>query len=225
MRALRTCSLLIPLALVLSALGAQAQQVYRIVGPDGKVTFSDRPPSAEAAATSVGGAARPTTGAAPLPVALQGPAAKYPVTLYTASDCAPCDMGRNLLKQRGIPFTEKTVNTSEDAQAFQKLSTAGRLPLLMLGAQAVGGFAAGEWNGYLDAAGYPKTSALPPGYRPAPAEPLAPPRTADAQATPTAGTAGTPATPVTEAGEPPARKPRPVPPRKVDDNNPAGIKF
>ena len=33
------------LLMALASVVAQAQGVYRIVGPDGKVTFSDRPPA------------------------------------------------------------------------------------------------------------------------------------------------------------------------------------
>jgi hypothetical protein len=33
--------------LLLAALSLHAQQVYRIVGPDGKVTFSDKPPQSD----------------------------------------------------------------------------------------------------------------------------------------------------------------------------------
>jgi hypothetical protein len=46
---------------------SQAQQVYRIVGPDGKVTFSDQPPPAGhpgkvSAANTGGGGAAATAG-------------------------------------------------------------------------------------------------------------------------------------------------------------------
>lgn len=205
-----------------------AQQVYKIVGPDGKVTFSDRPPPTDAAQTKViqnpasGSTASAGASGAPLPNGLQLVVAKYPVTLYTGNDCAPCDQGRNLLKQRGVPFTEKTVNTSEDALAFQKIGTNGNLPLLMLGAQPIHGFAAAEWNNYLDAAGYPKTSILSAGYRNPPAQPLVPPKPVDpnAPATAPAATASD-----ANAAAPNTRKPRPAPVRKVDDTNPAGIKF
>ena len=37
--------LLASLLMALVSVSAQAQSVYRIVGPDGKVTFSDRPPA------------------------------------------------------------------------------------------------------------------------------------------------------------------------------------
>lgn len=145
---------------------AQAQTVYRIVGPDGKVTFSDKPPvtASNVSAIEAGGKASGSNGPA-LPFELRQVVGKYPVTLYTASNCAPCGSGRALLTGRGIPVTEKTVNTAEDAQALQRISGENSLPFLTIGGQQIRGFSDPEWTQYLDAAGYPKASVLPPQYR------------------------------------------------------------
>ena len=103
--------------------GVSAQGVYRVVGPDGKVSYSDQPPPASTGARPVGGAtAAASSGGAALPSDLRQAAGRYPVTLYAGSDCAPCDTGRNFLTTRGIPFTEKTVNSSDDIAAFKRLS-------------------------------------------------------------------------------------------------------
>ena len=103
-----TLALLLTSAALLGASAvAQAQVVYRIVGPDGKVTFSDKPPSADqgkVAATGVGAAG--AASATNLPFELRQVVAKYPVVLYTSSDCAPCGAGRSLLTSRGVPFNE-----------------------------------------------------------------------------------------------------------------------
>ncbi|MCJ7798281.1 MAG: DUF4124 domain-containing protein, partial [Polaromonas sp.] len=76
----------------------QAQTVYRIVGPDGKVSFSDKsPPSAsEARVTSVNASPAATGTSAGLPYGLRQVAAKYPVTLYTGDKCGPCLAGVSL---------------------------------------------------------------------------------------------------------------------------------
>ena len=47
MKHARSTAVLLPL-LALMALPVLAQGVYRIVGPDGRVTFSDQPPPTEA---------------------------------------------------------------------------------------------------------------------------------------------------------------------------------
>ena len=157
-------------ALCLLPLAAQAQQVYRIVGADGKVTFADKPPAdPKVAPAAVGpGGALPgrSTG---LPYELQQVAFKYPVTLYTSSECSPCGMARSMLTARGIPFSEKTVNSNDDIQALQRLSGESSLPFLTIGSPQLKGFADAEWTQYLNAAGYPPSSVLPAGYRaPAP---------------------------------------------------------
>jgi glutaredoxin len=206
------------LGLAGTALTAGAQPIYRIVGPDGKVTFSDRPPAEPTTRASTapvvplppGGAG----GGASLPFELRNVANRYPVVLYTQAECGPCDNGRSLLSGRGIPFTEKTIATREDAEALQRLSGGGSLPLLTVGGQRLQGFSAVEWQQFLDAAGYPKTSQLPASYRQPPATPLV------------AAQAAQPQRPRQEQAQ---QAPAPVPaePRPVGPTpeNPAGIQF
>lgn len=193
-----------------------AQQVYRIVGPDGKVTFSDKPPldtKANAQVATPAAASGAGTGAA-LPFELRNVVSRYPVTLYTGPNCAPCGSGRNFLSGRGIPFSERTVNTNDDVEALQRLSGSASLPFLTIGGQQLKGYSEVEWGQFLDAAGYPKTSQLPAGYRAAPAAPLVTvqaPRPAPAAPAPAPAAAAQPA-PAPATGGP-------------NPNNPAGIRF
>jgi glutaredoxin len=191
----------------------QAQEVYRIVEPSGRVTFSDRPPVSSSTQSNTLGKLKATGGdeQALLPLALRQAAAKFPVTLYTNNRCAPCDTGRSLLQGRGIPFVEKTVNTQQDVTALQNLAGQTSLPFLTVGAQHIAGFLAAEWTQYLNAAGYPEHSALPASYHRAPAMPLV------AEEKATAPVAPAPA-PNTAAAPSPARP-------AVNPNNPAGIQF
>ncbi len=149
-----------------------AQGVYRIVGPDGKVSFSDQPPPAAGASNRPNSSATPAappSPAAALPFELRQINSRYPVTLYASRDCAPCNSGRNLLNARGIPYTEKTVDTAADGEALRRLSGEMSLPFLTIGSQQIKGYSDTEWTKFLDAAGYPKQSALPSSYRqPAP---------------------------------------------------------
>ncbi|MBY0465611.1 MAG: glutaredoxin family protein [Burkholderiales bacterium] len=212
------------LAAVMAA-SVHAQPVYRIVGPDGKVTFSDKPPpdAKPAAGTANAGSTSNAGSRAALPYELQQLAGKYPVTLYSANGCGPCDAGRALLTHRGVPFTEKTVNTNEDLAAFARISKENALPLLMIGGQAVKGYSDGEWSSYLDAAGYPKQSVLPASYKPAAAEPLSPLKTAAQAPTPTE--AGPAATTGSETRPSTQTRPRPPAPPPPHPHNPAGIRF
>lgn len=149
-----------------------AWALYKVIGPDGKVTYTDRPPADKPAqALRTNGSVSST---ANLPFELRQIAGKYPVTLYTMKDCPPCDSGRQSLRQRGIPFAEKSVDTSADLQALQRLENTQQLPVLRVGNQQIKGYSESEWQSYLDAAGYPKQSSLT-GYQWADATPLAPP--------------------------------------------------
>src|SRR5690349_8456423 len=83
---------------------ASAQQIYRIVGPDGRVTFSDHAPMTASNATVNPAGAGGTGGSASsaLPFELRQVAAKYPVTIYTGENCSPCGSARSMLTSRGI---------------------------------------------------------------------------------------------------------------------------
>jgi len=203
-------------ALLGAALGVQGQTVYRIVGPDGKVTFSDKPPvSAEqgkVASTGVG-ARTDNTGTA-LPFELRQITAKYPVVLYTTAKCAPCDAGRAFLSARGVPFNERTVSTKEDNDYLQRLTGDTSLPYLTIGSQRIRGMSDMEWTQYLDAAGYPKTSILPAAYKrtePAPLVVVQKP----------SGDAAKPADKTQAAASEPSYQPPPA----NSPSNPAGITF
>ncbi|HCL85262.1 MAG TPA: NrdH-redoxin [Comamonadaceae bacterium] len=214
-RAATAATLACTTALALLPAAAQAQQVFRIVGPDGKVTFSDRAPDNTAAASGnqVAGTLRSAGGVDTnaLPYALRQVVSRYPVTLYSASDCSPCASARALLMQRGVPFAERTVNTNEDVEALKRLSGESGLPFATIGTQQLKGFSDVEWSQYLDAAGYPAQSQLPASYRRAPATPLV------AQV---AKPAAAPAS-VHEAAPPAARPAAPA----RSTTNPAGIIF
>jgi glutaredoxin len=157
--------------LALAALPAHA--LFKVVGPDGKVTYSDRPlPDAGGRALQVNRDGSVAASDVSLPYALRQVMAKFPVMLYTASQCDACEMGRALLTRRGIPFAERTATTPEDREAWQKLVGGQEAPVLKVGSQVLRGFTASIWDETLDVAGYSRQSQLPPNYKPAPALPL-----------------------------------------------------
>ena len=194
---------------------ASAQGVYRTVGPDGKVTYSDQPPPANGKASVVGGASASAGAAAnpQLPLELRQVVNRYPVTLYTATDCAPCNTGRNLLNARGVPYTEKTVTSAEDVAALKRLSGESSMPFLSIGGQQLKGFSETDWTQYLDAAGYPKQSVLPTNFRRPAATALVATQPAQAAA---ARPNVAPARPPVQPAETPVTAPT---------ENPAGIRF
>lgn len=174
---------LLSLLLLLCATTAQAQ-MYKWVGPDGTITYSDVAPPATAkqVETKSLGSSGPST--AGLPYELAEAVKNSPVKLYTTAKCPACDDGRKLLNARGIPFTEKTVSTNEDSEQLRKASGDSQLPFLTIGRNKQSGFETGIWNSALTSAGYPASSQLPKNYRNA-VESAAPPAKAAPENQPT----------------------------------------
>lgn len=195
----------VPLAMLV---GTPAWALYKVVGPDGKVTYTDRPPVDQNAVTLKSNGA--TSGTDNLPYDLKKVVDKYPVTLFTSSNCAPCDAGRRYLQARGVPFTEKTVSTDADIKALSKQESVNETPVLKVGTKQLLGFAQSEWASYLDAAGYPAQSRLPANYKQRGATPLTP--------------AATPASAAASRAEStaPTSAPSPAP---ASGNAPAGFRF
>lgn len=96
----------------------------------------------------------------------------FPVTLYTTDNCAPCQSGRALLKERGVPFIEKTITTSADMDALRARQLENNFPVLTVGSRSVAGYQPSAWQAVLDFADYPKKSLLPQSYNNPQATPL-----------------------------------------------------
>ena len=194
---------LLPAALLCCAALAHAQ-LYKSVGPDGRVTYSDTPPAAARQLETRPLPALAASGAA-LPYELAQVAKAQPVTLFSADKCAPCDAARSFLAARGVPYAEKTVASNDDIAALRAAGGDAQLPLLTIGRSKEKGFEEGAWNTALTAAGYPKSSQLPASWRnPAPqaAAPRSAPKPADAAEKPPAAIA--PAMPAAASEAPPA---------------------
>jgi len=133
--------------LVLVATGTLvAADLYRWVDENGKVEYRDTPPPSSAKNVEqrrIG---------ANLP----------PVKLYTHPGCGePCVEAKKLLAGRKVPFQEIAVLEEEDLEELQKVTGASRVPVLMVGSDATHGFSTGEYNGALDAAGFPRAGGKP----------------------------------------------------------------
>ena len=153
------------LACVVGSGEAAAQ--YKVVGPDGKVTYTDKPAAVTGAQVQplrpgvAPAAAAGGPQAVALPAVLRPLVERFPVTLYTSSDCTACESARKLLQLRGVPYTERSVANDDDIAALQRLTGGRSAPSLTVGAQALRGFLDADWQGLLDLAGYPRDSRLP----------------------------------------------------------------
>jgi glutaredoxin len=202
-------------ALVLACFALPGHALFKVVGPDGTVTYTDRPPPAATGRPVPLGSGRDggasdasATALANLPLELRQVITRYPVTLYSSTDCAPCDSARRLLASRGIPYVERRIISEEDGEALNRLTGGRSVPTLTIGTQALRGFGDADWHSYLDAAGYPRESRLPRGYQQPAATPLV-----ERQAE---------AAPQPRPAAPPPAEPAPPPPAPPA---PAGIRF
>ncbi len=210
-----TLVMLLTMSLCYGANVAQAQ-VFKWIGPDGKVNYGDRPaaPPPMAEKKAIGGN---VVEGGDLPFELAEAAKNAPVTLYTGQKCSVCDEGRKLLSSRGIPFSEKTVITNADIASFG--GTQVDLPQLTVGAARLSGFDAAAWQTRLTAAGYPVSNKLPKNYRNPPtssAGPTVAAKTAADSDSTTNDTSG--------AQNAPKSLVRPTPPRPTDSTLP-GLRF
>jgi len=154
-------SIAIILACCLTA-SVQAGELYRSIDAQGKVHYSDRPlPGTDD--VELLHLSQPPAPDASLPYETQRAMQYFPVTLYVSADCgSPCQLAREFLLQRGIPFSEKQLTTQEDLEAFRKLSGGDSIPAATVGRTWLRGFLASDWNQELDVAGYPRNAP----YRP-----------------------------------------------------------
>ena len=154
----RTIIVAVLAACCITAADAQTN-VYRWVDKDGKVQYSDTPPPRDAKSAtqkSMGGGGNDLS---QLPYATQMAMKKSPVTMFMSGDCGePCEQGRALLAQRGIPYSQRNAQANPaDAEALKKAAGQMQVPVLVVGDSVLKGYSEGSWNGALDAAGYPRT--------------------------------------------------------------------
>lgn len=141
--------------LVLSGTSALAETYRWTEG--GKTVISDSPPPGKTKSLYKAGASAEPGEA--LPFAVKKAMEAFPVTLYSAEACTnDCKLARDLLKSRGVPFTEKIVETQAEIDELKQLIGEAAVPALKVGNQRYRGFDTAAYNNLLDLAGYPKTA-------------------------------------------------------------------
>lgn len=138
---------------------ALGETLYKTIGADGRVEYTDRPPAAGKAAKTLNFTDLPAT---PLPesvlryreelhrsmkdrLANAGKPAAGP-QLFTAVWCGYCSKAKSYLAQRGIAFREHDIDTPDGQLAFAQAGNASGIPLLVLGEQRVQGFSAAAYD-------------------------------------------------------------------------------
>lgn len=159
-------------ALLLAVPAAAPAQQYRWTDEKGVVRYSDTPPPPTARSVQKLNVTVPRAGEPQPLFELTRLQRDYPVKLYTSPTCKePCELARQALNRRGVPFSEVQVWNPETNEELKRVSGGLEVPTLLVGRSVQRGFEQGAFDLLLDSAGYPKAGVLPPGRQTAPPPP------------------------------------------------------
>jgi glutaredoxin len=145
---------------VAAATMAQAPSIYRYVGPDGRIVYSDHIPPPNAKDVESKRLIQNYIETDKMSGETQRAQQRFPVTLYSFGCGEVCDRAEALLNKRGVPFTLVNVQESSGAAKLKQLTGELQAPVLQAGDKLIAkGFNENLWQTLLDDAGYPKTPA------------------------------------------------------------------
>jgi glutaredoxin len=140
---------------VLAATPAAADTLYKSVGKDGRITYSDKPPAEDRVEKTLRSESLPNTA---LPAATysyveqlrknktSAPARTNSVVLFTAPWCGYCKQAKAYLSGKGIAFQEIDIDTRSGMTAFAEAGGGGGVPLLIAAGQSVQGFSPAAYD-------------------------------------------------------------------------------
>jgi glutaredoxin len=146
----------------LLATAAQAATVYKSVGADGKITYSDEPPVNARESKAMKIADGPVT---PLPASVlkyraelakgargridnvAGVANASGTTLFSANWCGYCKKAKAYLSAKGVAYRDVDIDSPDGAKAFFAAGGGGGVPLLLVDGQRVSGFSQASYDG------------------------------------------------------------------------------
>lgn len=142
----------LPILLFLSALAlpcAQAQSLYKVVTPDGRVLYTNQPPANGKILKTLTPDAAPATALPPSAAeqlaklqALRSPTAASVsgVVLYSAVWCGYCTKAKAWLAGKGISYREIDIDTPDGMASYAQAGGGRGVPLLVAGGQRVQGY-------------------------------------------------------------------------------------
>lgn len=136
------------LIFALFALPAQAE-IYKVIGADGRVSYTDKNPQSAAAKTEK--LSIQAYSGAPSATAPNASARK--VTLLSAQWCGACRQAKAYMISRRIAFEEWDVDRSDYARTKMRELGANGVPVILVGKQAMVGFSAERLDAMLKNAG------------------------------------------------------------------------
>lgn len=125
------------LLLILALAGAEARaEIYKVVGADGKVSYTDKEPQTPGAKTEK--LTIQTYQGTPSVSSLNSAVKK--VTILSAQWCGVCTRAKNYMKSRNIAFEEWDIDQSDYARAKMNELGAKGVPVILVGKQKMVGF-------------------------------------------------------------------------------------
>ena len=151
------------LLLILTATAAIADTLYKVVGPDGKITYTDQPPADPKSAKALTFSDLP---ASPLPPAvlkyqaelLKGmnnrlaTAGKFEspgtVTLFSATWCGYCKKAKAFLQAKRISYHEYDIDSPNGALSYVEAGGKRGVPLLIADGKRLQGFSEAAYDSF-----------------------------------------------------------------------------
>ena len=145
---------LLVLALALAPALIHADTIYKSVGPDGRITYSQKPPAGDRVEKTFSYENLPAT---PLPdsvlryrddlqksmdkrLAAAARGGGPSPALFTAVWCGYCRQAKAYLAAKGIAYREYDIETPDGMRAFAQAGAARGIPVLLWKGQRVQGF-------------------------------------------------------------------------------------
>jgi glutaredoxin len=150
-------AILLTLALLPALAWSSPQTLYKTVGPDGKVSYSDRPPADGRIDKKLSFESLPST---PLPPPSSAylewlktrpalaPAVSDEVVLYAAAWCGYCRQARTYLRAKGIAYRDVDIETDAGRHAFSVNGGGKGIPFIVRGKAQMRGFSAAGYDAF-----------------------------------------------------------------------------
>jgi len=137
---------------------ASAQTVYKSVGPDGKIVYSDQPPTTgklqKTMKFELASSALPASAASFMeqfrkthPGGLAAAPASKGVTLYSAVWCGYCKQAKAWLGAHNVAYNNVDIDAPGGTAALAQASGSGSgVPVLVVDGRTLNGFSAGAYD-------------------------------------------------------------------------------